>query len=122
MSDFKIDANGDLLPGKPFSYAPHQIIALAREVPRSALRSDPKLGDLVIEPSMFRLGDEDAIGWLVAHDQAPYNEDGTGETREVWHVVPLSGPIRNSRYGDGANRWENAEFYALPDSLAELAR
>lgn len=99
-----------------FSYAPHQIIALAREVPISALRADPQPGDLVIDPAMIAR-DEDAIGWLVAHGDAPYNEDGTGEMREVWDVIPLA----RGRSGKPL-RWENAEFFALPDSLARLVR
>ena len=102
-------------------FAPHQIAALAREVARDELRADPTPGDLVIDPLAIRFN-SDAIGWLVAHDEAPYNEDGTGETREVWHVVPLSGPVPHARYGDGAHRWENATFYALPDRLTDLAR
>ena len=105
---------------KDMKFFPHQITALAREVPRDELRIDPQLGDLVIDPLAITFNPE-AIGWLVAHDEAPYNEDGSGETREVWHVVPLSGPVQTARYGDGAHRWENATFYALPDRLAELA-
>lgn len=104
-----------------FRYAPHQIVALAREVPLSELRNDPQPGDLVIEPSIIGR-DADAIGWLVGHDDAPYNEDGTGEMREVWHVIPLSGPVQDSRWGDGSLRWENAEFFGLPESIAALAR
>ncbi len=43
----------------------------------------------------------------------------TGPTREIWDIRPFSG-----RAGDdgGPQRWENADFVALPDAVAELAR
>lgn len=99
-----------------FTYAPHQIVALAREVDIAALRRDPQPGELVVEPSMLRRrNDPDAVGWLVAHGDAPYNEDGTGAMREIWDVIPLE------RGRDGKPlRWENAEFFALPDAFAAL--
>jgi hypothetical protein len=60
------------------------------------------------------------------HDDQPrdYIEGGggtryTGPTREVWDIRPLSGRAA----GDGGPmRWENADFVALPDAIAELAR
>lgn len=94
-----------------------EIIALAREVPISALRAGPRPGQLVVDPSMIRRGEDDAVGWLVAHGDAPYNKDGTGELREIWDVIPLA----HGRDGKPL-RWENAEFYALPDSLAALLK
>lgn len=59
------------------------------------------------------------------HHDTPreYLEGGGGQrggaTREVWDIEPLSGRRGND---GGPMRWENAEFVALPESLAELAR
>lgn len=80
--------------------------------------SAPQPGDLVMDPSALR-NDMDAIGWLVAHGDAPYNVDGSGPVREVWDIEPLSGA--HHRLGR-PQRWENAEFFSLPPDLVELAR
>lgn len=95
------------------------LVRLAREAHLGGRWRHAKPGELVVEVSKFNI-DPDAIGWLVNHGRAPYAEDGSGPTREIWDLIPLSG-ARGS-YEGGAQRWENAEFVALPDSVAELAR
>lgn len=84
----------------------------------------PQPGDLVVENSLWKI-DPDGIGWLMFHGDAPYNEDGTGEQREVWDVVPLSwgyGVKPNPKQAlQGFQRWENAEFVALPPKLKTIA-
>lgn len=72
---------------------------------------EPQPGDLVVETTLFRL-DPDAIGWLVDHGEAAYAEDGTGPTREVWDIAPLSGRHQEGRTWQ---RWENADFRPVPE-------
>lgn len=103
-----------------FTYSLHQIIALAREVPIAELRANPQPGDLVIEPAMIRR-DDSAIGWLDCHGDAPYARDNSGPVREIWDIRPLNGS-KGAEWLDGCVRWENAEFFALPDRIVELAR
>lgn len=97
------------------------IIRLAREAHhggRCRVRTKP--GDLVVEISKYDI-DPDMIGWLVAHGRAPYERDAAAgaPTREVWDIRPLSGRV--SAEG-GPVRWENADFVALPDAIAVIAR
>lgn len=73
----------------------------------------PEPGDLVIEITKFRY-DPDAIGWLIGHGEAPYNEDGTGPVREIWDVVPLSGAKGKTK---PYQRWENAQFAKVATQL-----
>lgn len=95
------------------------IVALAREVYLGGRCRTPEVGDLVIEVTgMGRPPDPDAIGWLAAHGRAPLHVDGSGEQREVWDVLALSG--RRGAAGE-ALRWENAEFAALPPSVQAFA-
>lgn len=97
------------------------LVRLAREYHLGSRRTrHARPGDLVIEVSKFDT-DPDSIGWLVAHGQAPYERDAPigSPTREVWDVVPLSGITTDA---GPSTRWENAEFVALPESVAELAR
>jgi len=71
-------------------------------------------GDLVVEVSKFAI-DPDAIGWLVGEGEAAYSEDGTGPTRHVFDIVPLSGARgRNTLY----QRWENAAFRKVKTVVA----
>jgi len=92
---------------------PH-LTALAREE-----GIEPQTGDLVVEVShQTRDIDPDAIGWLVGHDEAPLNEDGTGPLREVWDILPLSGRTQKDW---GYQRWENAEFRKVPEPLRQRA-
>lgn len=83
---------------------------------------EPQPGDLVVETTSMTL-DPDAIGWLVGHDDAPYREDdpldGSVPMREVWDVRPLSD---RTQQGRDFQRWENAEFAKLPDSIAALVK
>jgi len=78
-------------------------------------------GDLVVEvTSMSLVPDSDGIGWLVAHGDAPYAEDGTGPTRDVWDIVPLRGlPVGRQREL-GYQRWENARFSKAPRRVAMI--
>lgn len=94
--------------------APH-LTAQAREAD-----IDPVPGDLVVETSSLQIRnpDPDAIGWLIAHGEAPYNEDGTGPTREVWDILPLSGRTQKDW---GYQRWENADFRKVPYPLLQRA-
>lgn len=85
---------------------------------RPDLAQEPEPGDLVIETTWLRRQpDPDAIGWLVAHGEAPYAEDGTGPTREVWDITPLSGAVGVGSAGELYQRWENASFVKVPDRL-----
>src|SRR5690348_10321593 len=94
------------------------LVRLAREAyRRGECRTNPQIGDVVLEVTGFRT-DLDSIGRLVAHGDAPLNADGTGLVREVWDIIAFSGA--NNAF-TGRLRWENAEFVALPDDLAELA-
>ena len=94
--------------------APH-LTAMAREED-----IEPQPGDLVVEASSLQVRnpDPDAIGWLVAHGEAPYSEDGTGQKREVWDILPLSGRTQKDW---GFQRWENADFRRVPKPLCERA-
>jgi hypothetical protein len=84
-------------------------------------RFDPKPGDLVVEVTGFLARpDPDAVGWLVGHDDAPYNEDGTGPMREVWDIRPLRGFTTDQERARGYQRWENARFVKLPDRFSHL--
>ena len=90
-----------------------------------------------------RPADIDAIGWLVQSGLAPYlteqqaraqrlaGKDPTPDARLVWDIMPLSG--RRGRMSDSilmafgvprpnVLRYENAEFWALPNDIAELVR
>lgn len=91
-----------------------EALRLAVALARCTLEPDPEPGDLVVERASFRRRlDPDAIGWLVAHGEAAYREDGKGPTRDVWDVTPLTGnPGIN---GHPYQRWENAEFLKVPD-------
>lgn len=97
------------------------LVRLARELHLGGRTRHARPGDLVIEISKFDT-DPDAIGWLVAHGRAPYERDAPpgAPTREVWDVAPLSGYTTDA--GGPTKRWENAEFVALPEAVAELAR
>ena len=97
------------------------LVRLARDLHLGSSRCrHARPGDLVVEISKFDT-DPDAIGWLVAHGRAPYERDAPpgSPTREVWDVAPLSGRTNDA---GGPMRWENAEFVALPEAVAELAR
>jgi hypothetical protein len=81
---------------------------------------DPEPGDLVVEVSgLFKPADPHGIGWLVAHDDAPYHAedplDGSVPMREVWDVVSLhpDAPTQVIN-GQRVTRWENARFVAVP--------
>jgi hypothetical protein len=105
------------------------VVRLAINLHQPLLRTSPNPGDLVVEVTRMRM-DPDAIGWLIAHGQAPWFAgtkvadgilDGVGPMREVWDIEPLSG--RGPLHGPWRpQRWENAQFMALPDAIAELAR
>jgi hypothetical protein len=97
------------------------LIRLGREAfhgGRCRVRCRP--GDLIVEISRYEI-DPDGIGWLVNHGRAPYEADAPpgATTREVWDMTPLSG--RTGQNG-GEVRWENADFVALPEAIADLAR
>jgi hypothetical protein len=94
------------------------LVRFGRELTLAGRIRHPKPGDLVVEISKYD-NDPDGIGWLVAHGRAPYELDAPpgSPTREVWDLRPLSG-----RGEGGVMRWENADFVALPDSIAALAR
>lgn len=96
--------------------------ALAPHLTAMALEEDiePKPGDLVVEASsaQVRHPDPDAIGWLVGHGDASYQEDGVGPKREVWDILPLSGRTQNDW---DYQRWENADFRRVPKPLVERA-
>lgn len=104
---------------------------------RGVCRQNPVVGDLVFEPTLLwchgprvgRVGvDVDAIGWLHATGQAPYVAGDVGddlainlrkEMRLVWDIYALSG--RRGDTGIRATlRFENCEFWALPNDIAEL--
>lgn len=95
------------------------LVRLGREAHHGGRCRHARSGDLVVEISKFDI-DPDAIGWLVAHGRAPYELDAPpgAPTREVWDILPLSG----RKGSDRAVRWENADFVALPDAIAVLAR
>ena len=94
------------------------LIRLAREAfRRGECRANPKVGDVVLEVTGWGT-DVDSIGVLLAHGDAPLHVDGTGPVREVWDIIAFSGAHNAFT---GTLRWENAEFVALPDDLAELA-
>ena len=97
------------------------IVRLARELHLGGRCRHARPGDLVVEISKYDT-DPDAIGWLVAHGRAPYEVDAPpgSPTREVWDVVPLSDCTTDA--GGPTKRWENADFVALPEAVAELAR
>jgi hypothetical protein len=120
------------------------LVVMARDASLSWLRAtaiaggsiDPSPGDLVVEVShRGRHLDPDAIGWLIDHGQAAYREDGTGPTREVWDILPLSGRGQTRYPEPGAvegapsavaidemtQRWENAEFRRVPKPLVSRA-
>lgn len=96
-------------------------IAALRQNPQHWDRTDPQPGDLVFETTHIgRPFDPDAIGWLIGHDEAPYNEDdpldGSVPMRVVWDVLPLRGlPIEHRKRG--YMRWENADFKRVPDKI-----
>jgi hypothetical protein len=93
-------------------------LAVALSRPHAYLRDDPEPGDLVVETSWMRRGpDPDAIGWLVSHGEAAYADDGSGPTREVWDVTPLSGAPGLD--GRPYQRWENAQFRKVRTELVE---
>lgn len=70
--------------------------------------SDPQPGDLVIETSTahYRDRDADAVGRLVRKAREP-NTNHMLET--VWYVERLDGTTE---------RWRNADFIRLPETLA----
>lgn len=91
-------------------------LRLAIALARGGLdRSTPPVpGDLVVEVTRFDT-DPDAIGWLVGHDDAPYNADdpldGSVPMREVWDIRPLNPDAKLQTIGgEQVQRWENAEF------------
>lgn len=91
-------------------------------VGRLARREDPQPGDLVVEVTHRSLGDPDAIGWLIAHDVAPYGaddpSDGSAPMREVWDIRPLNPHAQLQTIGGTQlQRWENALFIKVPDTL-----
>jgi hypothetical protein len=70
--------------------------------------NNPQPGDLVVEMTKFP-DDPDAIGYLVGHG------DGSVPMREVWDIRPLNPEARTQIIGgERVQRWENAEFVALP--------
>lgn len=112
-------------PELPIEGALRLAVALAR----APLDRDhvPEPGDLVVECSWFTNGpDPDAIGWLVAHGDAPYGVDdpldGSVPMREIWDVAPLN-PSAKVQYTDtdgrGYQRWENARFCKVPDHIVQ---
>lgn len=102
------------------------LVAFARETADYTM-ADPEPGDLIIEVTGFRRPvDPDAIGWLIAHDQAPYNEDdpldGSVPMREVWDVRPLNPNAKLQTIGgEQFQRWENAQFVKVADEVLEHA-
>lgn len=100
------------------------LLALVVAVTNQRTERDPKPGDLVVETTMGRRADPDAIGWLEWHGDAPYGADdpldGSVPMREVWDIIPLN-PEATLRAIDGVwvQRWENAEFQALPKWIAD---
>ncbi len=112
---------------------------------------EPVPGDVVVEVTKLGGPDPDAIGVLVNHGLAPYDErcgqcglafdaevaarmseeasqpcpscGSEVSLREVWDVQPLSG---RSQPGREHFRWDNAEFARVPDrvvvSLPDLMR
>lgn len=79
---------------------------------------EPNPGDLVVEVTQMRV-DPDAIGYLIAHDHAPYGADdpldGSVPMREVWDIRPLNPDAKLQPIaGERLQRWENAQFVALP--------
>jgi hypothetical protein len=96
-------------------------LALAVALSRATLdwSEEPQPGDLVVEKTGMRAPDPDAIGWLVAHGEAGYQDNPhmtPGEpTREVWDVTPLSGALGLN--GKPYLRWKNAEFVKVPDRV-----
>lgn len=102
------------------------LLKLLVRLARYAVEQDqPVSGDLVVEVSMFR-HDPDAIGWLIGHDQAPYEEgeptDGSVPMREVWDIIPLRGLSTEQEQRQGYQRWENAEFRKLPATAADVVQ
>lgn len=98
-------------------------LQLAAELARTRLSDDdPQPGDLVVQTTGFGPSDPDGIGWLDYHGEAPYSplanlNDPNVDTREVWDVVPLSGA--RGLGGERWQRWENADFKKVPDSLVK---
>lgn len=117
MSDDTTEFSDEILP---------LVVAFAREVSGSPAWMpwpEPKPGDLVVETTgMGRPLDPQAIGWLVAHGDAPYGEDdptdGSVPMREVWDVLPLDPNVVLPR---GYQRWENATFRVVPDWFVKRA-
>ena len=94
------------------------LMLLVEQARRNAISreflGEPQPGDLVVEVSKFSI-DPDAIGWLLGTGEAPYNDDGTGPTRIVSDIVPLSGAA--GLKGRPYQRWENAEFVKVQTRL-----
>lgn len=95
------------------------VLAARTATARRGDGGEPEPGDLVVEVTRLASRvDPDAIGYLVGHDDAPYSEgdptDGSVPMREVWDIRPLSGRHRKGR---GWQRWEDAEFRAVPEWL-----
>lgn len=85
----------------------------------------PEPGDLVVEITRFDT-DPDAIGWLIGHDDAPYNADdpldGSVPMREVWDIRPLNPAAKLQTIGEEqVQRWENATFLRVPPHIARHA-
>lgn len=108
-----IVSRSEVAPADPISpESLREVIDLARVAFQRGETRTPEVGDLVFDPSVR--SDPDSIGWLVARGEAATDDDGTGETREVWDIWPLSGATgENGR----PQRWENAEFHALPEAV-----
>jgi hypothetical protein len=87
------------------------LVAVARMASIHIPRAKPIEGDLVVEVSKFGDPDPDAIGFLQGHGEAAYEPDGSGPTRIVWDVRPLSG---KGGIAPGVQRWENADFVVVP--------
>lgn len=92
-------------------------------LPELAPEPEPEPGDLVVEMSMFGL-DPDAIGLLVGHGSAPWDENAApgAPEREVWDIRPLNPRAKTGTKGaeKGVQRWENARFLRVPVPPAVL--
>lgn len=98
------------------------IVAIARDGVFAATAAgvpaiEPLPGDLVVRADGFHDSDPDAIGWLVAHGNAPYYANGDGPIRDSWDVKALSGRVHGGMLW---LRWQDATFARVPSRVHAL--